>query len=93
VQASDSGDTEASGLIEPEVKARPMLLHRPCQSPVSMPQDQSEWQIEWQTALVRARLALASAVCARVSAGQLLHLGLHICRAIQGKEKIYGSIP
>jgi hypothetical protein len=33
VQASDSGDAEASGLIEPEVKARPMLLHRPCQSP------------------------------------------------------------
>jgi len=30
--------------------------------PVSAPQDQSEWQIEWQTALVRARLALVS-VC------------------------------
>jgi hypothetical protein len=61
--------------------------------PVSAPQDQSEWQIEWQTALVRARLALVASVCARVPAGQLLYLGLHICRAIHSKEKVYGSIP
>ena len=32
-------------------------------------------------------------VCARVSAGQLLYLGLQNCRAIHGKEKVYGSIP
>ena len=32
-------------------------------------------------------------VCAHVLAGQLFYLGLQNCRAIHGKEKVYGSIP
>jgi hypothetical protein len=56
--------------------------------------DQSEWQIEWQRALVWARPALVSAsVCSCVRAGQAVYLGLQNCTAIHGKEKVYGSIP
>ena len=45
-------------------------------------------------ALAWACLALVSAsVCARVLAGQLLYLGLRNCPVIDGKEKVYGSIP
>ena len=57
------------------------------------PQDQSEWQIEWQMALAWACPGLVSAGCARLLTGQAIYLGLQNSTVIHGKEKVYGSIP
>jgi hypothetical protein len=56
-------------------------------------QDQSEWQIEWQTGLSGACPSQWALVCARVLAGQASYLGLQNLPVIHGKEKVYGSIP
>ena len=57
------------------------------------PQDQSEWQIEWQMTLGGLVQRSWLPACARVLAGQLAYLQLRNRRAIHGKEKVYGSIP
>jgi hypothetical protein len=56
-------------------------------------QDQSEWQIEWQTGLREPVPGQWALVCARVLAGQAFCLGLQNLPVIHDEEKVYGSIP
>jgi hypothetical protein len=56
-------------------------------------EDHFEWQIEWQSVLAGACHRLPVLVCARVLAGQPPDLQRRNAAGVNGKEKVYGSIP
>jgi hypothetical protein len=60
---------------------------------LSPSEDQTEWQMEWQTMPARAFPGVWALVCASVLAGQGLYLQQRNRTVVHGKEKVYGSIP
>ncbi len=80
-----------------------MAFHVPCLEsafqrhralPADRPQDQLEWQTEWQVMLAGACPGLVNAGVGSCFPGQASDQQLRsLAAVIHGKEKVYGSIP